>query len=241
MNIMKILLFLVATQQTHSWNNNAPRITRRKALVDFTSAVFTTTTGLLLLTPTLFPTVAAAAPPKPPPMYLKTQGSADIPLSPCPGQPLKKNCWSTEDTQSRRLARWVPPPNRSSAVAILQDIESVINSYPQEGQNGVDKGGWRLADRQTNDAVSSVNQVVQSHGVTYLRYEFVSGRFGYVDDLEIRVVDDKNGSGDGVVEIAVRTASREGGYDFNVNAVRIDFIQAALQKKGWTVQMVQSS
>jgi uncharacterized protein (DUF1499 family) len=232
MNIMKILLFLVATQQTHSWNNNAPKITRRKALVDLTSAIFTTTTtGLLLLSPTIFPTVAAAAPPKPPPMYLKTQGSADIPLSPCPGQPLKKNCWSTEDTQSRRLARWVPPPNRSSADAVLQDIEGVINLYPQEGQNGVDKGGWKLADRQKNDA----------SGVTYLRYEFVSGRFGYVDDLEIRVVDDKkSGSGD-VVQISVRTASREGGYDFNVNAVRIDFIQAALQKKGWTVQMVQSS
>ena len=229
---MKILLFLVATQQTHSWSNNAPKINRRKALVDFTSAVFTTTTGLLLLAPTLLPSAAAAAPPKPPPMYLKTQGSADIPLSPCPCQPLKKNCWSTEDTQSRRLARWVPPPNRSSADAILQDIESVINSYPQKGQNVVDKGGWKLADRQKNDA----------NGVTYLRYEFVSGRFGYMDDLEIRVVDDKkSGGGDGVVQISVRTASREGGYDFNVNAVRIDFIQAALQEKGWTVQMVQSS
>jgi uncharacterized protein (DUF1499 family) len=77
----------------------------------------------------------------------------------------------------------------------------------------------------------------------YLRYEFVSGRFGYVDDLEIRVVDDdkKSSSGDGVVQISVRTASREGGYDFGVNASRIDFIQAALQEKGWTVQMVSSS
>jgi uncharacterized protein (DUF1499 family) len=227
MSIMKILIFLVATQQTHSsyaWNNNAPKFSRRKALVDFTNAVFTTTTGLLLLAPCLLPSAAAAAPPKPPPMYLKTQGSADIPLSPCPGQPLKKNCWSTEDTQSRRLARWVPPPNRASAVAILQDIESVINSYPQEGQADVDKGGWKLADRQTN-----VN------GVTYLRYEFTSGRFQYVDDLEIRVAEDKKS----VVQISVRTASREGGYDFGVNAARIDFIQAALQEKGWTVQMVQ--
>jgi uncharacterized protein (DUF1499 family) len=161
-------------------------------------------------------------------MYLKTQGSADIPLSPCPGQPLKKNCWSTEDTQSRRLARWVPPPNRSSADAILQDIENVINSYPQQGQGGVDKGGWKLADRQTN-----------ATGVTYLRYEFVSGRFGYIDDLEIRVAEDKKSGGGGVVQISVRTASREGGYDFGVNAARIDFIQAALEEKGWTVQMVQ--
>jgi uncharacterized protein (DUF1499 family) len=233
MSIMKILLFLVATQQqtrsAYAWNNNATKITRRRALMDFTSAFFATTT--VLLAPCLLPSAAAAAPPKPPPMYLKTQGSADIPLSPCPGQPLKKNCWSTEDTQSRRLARWVPPSDRSSAVAILQDIEAVINSYPQEGQNGTDKGGWKLADRQTNDA----------NGVTYLRYEFVSGRFGYVDDLEIRVVDDKKSSGDGVVQISVRTASREGGYDFGVNASRIDFIQAALQEKGWTVQMVSSS
>jgi uncharacterized protein (DUF1499 family) len=229
MNIMKILLFLVATHQTHSayaWNNNATKITRRRSLMDFTSAFFTTTTALL--TPCLLPSAAEAAPPKPPPIYLKTQGSADIPLSPCPGQPLKKNCWSTEDKQSRRLARWVPPTDRSSAVAILQDIEGVINSYPQEGQNGTDLGGWKLADRQKNDA----------NGVTYLRYEFKSGRFGYVDDLEIRVVDDKKSGGEGVVQISVRTASREGGYDFGVNASRIDFIQAALEKKGWTVQMV---
>jgi uncharacterized protein (DUF1499 family) len=232
MNIMRILLFLVATQQTHSAfirNNNATKITRRKALMEFTSAFFTTaTTGMLLSAPVLLPNAAAAAPPKPPPMYLKTQGSADIPLSPCPGQPLKKNCWSTEDKEGRELARWVPPSTRSSATAILKDIEAVINSYPQEGQNGTDKGGWKLADRQMNAA----------SGVTYLRYEFKSGRFGYIDDLEIRVAEDKKSGGDGVVEISVRTASREGGYDFGVNASRIDYIQAALQKKGWTVQIV---
>jgi uncharacterized protein (DUF1499 family) len=224
---MKILLFLVATQQTHSafaWNSNAPKLTRRKALVEFTSAFFATSTGLVLAAPVLLPNAAAAAPPKPPPIYLKTQGSADIPLSACPGQPLKKNCWSTEDEEGRELTPWIPPSSRSSAVAILEDIEGVINAYPQEGQNGTDKGGWKLADRQTNAA----------NGVTYLRYEFKSGRFGYIDDLEIRVTDDKKY----VVQIQVRTASREGGYDFGVNASRIDYIQAALEKKGWKVQMV---
>jgi hypothetical protein len=135
MNIMKILLFLVATQQTHSWNNNtAPKITRRKALVDFTSAFFATTTGLLA--PCLLPSAAAAAPPKPPPMYLKTQGSADIPLSPCPGQPLKKNCWSTEDTQGRRLARWVPPSSRTSAAAFCITEGAPIRIRKKDKRDG---------------------------------------------------------------------------------------------------------
>jgi hypothetical protein len=99
--------------------------------------------------------------------------------------------------------------------------DSDINvSSTTVGQAGVDKGGWKRAEEQ------------EHNGITYIRYEFTSaGRFRYIDYLEIRV-DDKG-------TISVKTASREGGFDYGVNAARIKYIQALLKEKGWKVEMVQ--
>jgi len=92
--------------------------------------------------------------------------------------------------------------------------------YPQEGQNDVDRGGWIQAERQTDSEGKA----------TYLRYEFTSGKFKYIDELELLV--DASG------KTSVRTSSRSAGFDYNVNATRLNYIQKILEKKGWKVKYV---
>ena len=153
--------------------------------------------------------------------YLKERGSLESGLRGCPGQPAKKCCWSTEDTQGRRIQRWEAPFEiQGNAKAIAKQLEDAMAEYPQQGQNDVDRGGWVFADKQTDN----------SGQATYLRYEFTSGKLKYVDELELLV--DSSGN------VSVRTSSRSAGFDYNVNATRLNYMQKALQKKGWTIKLV---
>ena len=195
------------------------------------SAVTTTTTGkefwiqagtsLGVLGIVSLPEFAIAAPPKKVPTYIQERGSLESGLGPCPGQPAKKCCWSTEDTQGRRVQRWEAPAGmQGNPKAIAKELEAVMAAYPQEGQNDVDRGGWIQADRQTDSDGKA----------TYLRYEFTSGKFKYIDELELLV--DASG------KVSVRTSSRSAGFDYNVNGTRLNYIQKALEKKGWKVKLV---
>ena len=202
--ISYVMLFL-ALSSSSAWD--PPQSTRRKAFLQISAAW-----GVC--------SKSAAEAAAPPPKYLRERGSEEKPPSPCYGQPVKKNCWSTEDTGSRRLERWVPPKDVAAkgAAAILKDLEETIAVYPQEGQSDVDRGGWKEAQRGS------------SNGITYIRYEFQSGRFKYIDDLEIRV--DADGT------VSARSASREGGYDYEVNRTRLNYISSLLRKKGWQAKDV---
>lgn len=176
-------------------------------------------TSLGLLGVFSLPDPAIAAPPKKVPNYLQERGSLEAGLSPCPGQPAKKCCWSTEDTQGRRVQRWeVPTAIEGNAKAIVKELEEVMAAYPQEGQNDVDRGGWIQGDKQTDGKG------------TYLRYEFTSGKFKYIDELELLV--------DAAGKVSVRTSSRSAGFDYGVNASRLNYVQKALQKKEWKVKLV---
>jgi len=139
----------------------------------------------------------------------------------CAFQPTQ--CFSSTKLR-RRVQRWEAPVNiQGNARAIAHELEQVMNEYPQEGQNDVDKGGWVQADRrQTDDGKEATR--------TYMRYEFTSGKFKYIDELELLV--------DATGKVSVRTSSRSAGFDYNVNATRLNYIQKVLQKKGWKVAMV---
>jgi len=166
--------------------------------------------GLLLV----YPGAAVAGPKKA--KWQQELGSVETGIGPCLGQPVKKSCWSTEDTQGRRMRPLIPPPS-ASVKDIVADIESVMAAYPQSGQTDVDMGGNRLGEKNV-DA-----------GRVYLRYEFTSGKFKYVDDVEF-FVDDR--------VVSVRSASRTGGYDYGVNATRLNYILKQLEAKGWKVTLI---
>ena len=141
---------------------------------------------------------------------LKQLGSLDRGLQTCGGRS-GKNCLSSTDARSK-VGYWKWPSSLGREDALAQ-LQRVLESYPQEGQAGIDGSGWSVAQGSLSEG--------------YMRVEFVSKVYKFVDDLEFRAEADR---------VAVRSASREGGYDFGVNQVRLRFFTAALKKEGWDVK-----
>jgi Protein of unknown function (DUF1499) len=218
-----LLCIIILLNRANAWSGSQWRNMPARSLDNLqnTRTDILVTLGAAALGILIAPTRALAVPPKKSPPYVQERGSLESGLSPCPGQPMKKSCWSSEDIEGRRVERWVPPASLQGKVgAITAALEATMATYPQEGQNDVDRGGWIQAELNTD-----------GNGGTYLRYEFTSGKFKYIDELEL-LVDGKTG------KVSVRTASRSAGFDYNVNATRLNFIQKALQKQGWKVVLV---
>ena len=107
-------------------------------------------------------------------------------------------------------------------------IRDVLNTYPQNGQAGVDCNGYTIVkDTLDGDA-----------GVTNLEYKSCVGpaalaiNFGqpFIDDLKLEL--NKQG-GNFVVE--VKSSSRMGSSDLFVNRKRLEYLGKELKMKGWGV------
>lgn len=158
------------------------------------------------------------------------------------------NCLSTAGpTSVGKLTPWKFPAGMSKPAAVAS-LRSVLQAYPQEGQAGVDLGGWSFADDQASRLPARSTRPVpepltprfppprssQLASSGYARLEFKSGignfaRFfnggkPFIDDFEVSV-------GDGAVD--VRSSSRIGDSDLGVNTKRVNYIAAALRAKGW--------
>ncbi|MPW36840.1 MULTISPECIES: DUF1499 domain-containing protein [Vibrio] len=105
----------------------------------------------------------------------------------------KPNCVSTQDGREK----YALAPFVLKPDTTLEAIESVALGL----------GRAKTADRQEN----------------YLRIEYTSKVFRFVDDLELRIIDDK---------LIVRSESRTGHSDFGVNRKRADALRAALLEAG---------
>jgi len=105
----------------------------------------------------------------------------------------------------------------------MQDVADAIAEYPP-GQNGIDGGGFKVTQVEPN----------------YLYVIFESLKRGHRDDVEFAIVpgtanDAKEGG------LYVRSASRQGTYDFGVNAVRLNRIAKDLMAKGgWDISMIDA-
>mmetsp|Transcript_113376 Transcript_113376/g.179173 ORF Transcript_113376/g.179173 Transcript_113376/m.179173 type:complete len:205 (+) Transcript_113376:1-615(+) len=138
-------------------------------------------------------------------------------------------CFSSTSSGKNAVGPWTWPSDTSRDQAIA-DLSAVMNAYPQAGQDqgDIDGGGWSLVDDQ-----------LTSSG--YARYEFKSsgkkwiaklanGGKPFTDDVIFQFGDSK---------LDLRSASRLGDSDFGVNAKRLNFISAALRKKGWDAKSIQ--
>jgi len=121
------------------------------------------------------------------------------------------NCIRTE---------WVPPSGSSKADAVAA-LMKAVNSYPQEGQSDVDKGGWVIVE----DFSGGTGRVEFKSGIGNFA-KFFNGGKPFIDDLKFEVADN------GVV--AVKSSSRVGDSDFGVNQKRLSFLVAKLRDQGWT-------
>jgi hypothetical protein len=111
----------------------------------------------------------------------------------------------------------VPDGTKDIAVSVLD----ILNSYPQEGQAGIDKGGWSIAE---GDLVNT--------GKTRAEFKSGIGNFAillnggkpFVDDLDIEIASQK---------VEIKSASRIGKSDMGVNQKRVQFLAAKARTLGW--------
>ena len=132
-------------------------------------------------------------------------------LDACP--PKSQNCIRTS---------WTAPEGASKS-DMVDTILSVLNAYPQEGQNGADNSGYTIVDDK-----------LANNGYARVEYrnfgnfaKFLNGGKPFVDDLIIEI--------DGSNQVQVNSASRVGESDFGVNQKRLLYLGNALKSKGWTV------
>lgn len=137
-------------------------------------------------------------------------------------KPGAKNCWST----ASNAEEWAWPAGTSRSAAI-GDLRDAIASYPQEGQSGVDKGGWTyVADNLVLGGSAKLEFLSGGDGILA---KLLNGGEKYVDDVEFSV---------GASSVAFRSSSRIGESDFGVNAKRMNYIAGILREKGWDAQKV---
>ena len=87
----------------------------------------------------------------------------------------------------------------------------------------MDLGGYTIVNNDLKG--SGVADVEYKSGIGNFA-KFLNGGTPFVDDLRVEV-------GDGVVE--VRSASRIGESDFDVNRKRLTYLAQGLSQAGWTV------
>jgi Protein of unknown function (DUF1499) len=117
---------------------------------------------------------------------------------------------------------WTVPADRSPK-NIGESMVAILNSYPQEGQNKVDLGGWKVAE---GDLIKTGKARVEYISGIGNFAKFFNGGKPFVDDLDIEIVGNS---------IELRSASRIGESDFDVNKKRLQFLGSKAKAFGWTV------
>jgi hypothetical protein len=133
--------------------------------------------------------------------------SAQAALDACP--PKSSNCIRTT---------WTPPAGTSKA-KMVEQVEAVLQAYPQAGQNGVDLGGWEIVEGGFDRGTARVEY---KSGIGNFA-KFLNGNKPFVDDLKIEI--------DKAVEL--RSASRVGDSDLDVNRKRLVYLTNAIKAMGW--------
>ncbi|GAX22352.1 hypothetical protein FisN_3Hh442 [Fistulifera solaris] len=120
------------------------------------------------------------------------------------------------------VTTWNPPAGTSKKDMALT-IRAAINGYPKEGQEKVDLGGYEIV--QDDLEASGKARVEFKSGIGNFA-KFLNGGKPFVDDLTVEINGDR---------VDVRSASRVGDSDFDVNRKRLVFLANTLRSAGWSV------
>lgn len=152
---------------------------------------------------------------------LERFGFEDKCLKECDNPP---NCFSTSvkeglDDGIHAIEPW--KYTGKSPEDAMKEIKATIQAYPPGYQN-IDGGGFD----------------VKAEGPDFVYVQFESLKRGYLDDVEFVIAPGaKEGSKDG--SVLLRSASRQGFYDYGANALRLNKLATDLKARGgWTVGMI---
>jgi hypothetical protein len=141
--------------------------------------------------------------------------SALFPRTP-PTSPLR--CFAMNCSKNCIRTTWKAPLETKSVAGNMLEI---LNSYPQEGQSDIDKGGWTIA---SGDLITTGKTRVEYKSGSGIFSKILNGGKPFIDDLEIEV------SGN---MIEIQSASRMGMSDFGVNQKRLQFLASKARGLGW--------
>jgi len=141
-----------------------------------------------------------------------------VELAPCPKG--ANNCYSTASKDKTQISFWKWPAGMSRSEAV-GSLKKSLASYPQEGQDGVDLGGWTIAE--DNFDTSGYARLEFKSGIGNIA-RFMNGGKPFIDDFEMSVGDSS---------VGIRSSSRIGDSDLGVNAKRINAIASKLRLEGW--------
>mmetsp|Transcript_93649 Transcript_93649/g.264316 ORF Transcript_93649/g.264316 Transcript_93649/m.264316 type:complete len:304 (-) Transcript_93649:191-1102(-) len=127
------------------------------------------------------------------------------------------NCFSTTGVEGLDAGFHLVSPWQFSGKlpkAALEEVRDVILTYPP-GQQGIDGGGFSFIAEEQN----------------CIYFQFESLKRGHLDDVEFCIEPGTNMEGNSG-NMLLRSSSRQGFWDFGVNAVRLNWISDAMRKKG---------
>lgn len=127
---------------------------------------------------------------------------------------------------------WFSPENMTKDGAV-EIIRNVLNSYPQNGQAGVDCNGWQLVKDSLDNMSPSRSEYIFKSCVGPAALAINLGQ-PFIDDVKLEVQESN-----GRVLVEVKSSSRMGSTDMFVNKKRIDFLGDELRRKGWEVPSIQ--
>ena len=94
-------------------------------------------------------------------------------------------------------------------------IKNVISTY-QPGHDNIDGGGFKI--------------IAEDDSKRYIYVQFESLRRGFIDDLEMAVNDDST--------VQIVSSSRLGYLDFQVNAIRLNYLADKFKSSGFEVMPI---
>lgn len=147
-----------------------------------------------------------------------------LPENPPPSnatEPCPKGC------QNCIRTTWTAPYEVTSLETALHQVASTFGAYPQEGQNNIDKGGWKIVQGKLDGTTDRLH-LEYSSGETGFFARWLNGGEPFIDDVLVKVVNEKN-----PIQTEIRSSSRMGKSDFGVNKKRLEFLAQQIRSKGW--------
>lgn len=154
-------------------------------------------------------------------------------------RPKARNCIRTA---------WEAPPssikNKEDAINV---IKNVLNSYPQNGQNGVDCNGWSIVKDIDTTTTTTSSSPSSDKSIIALEYKSCIGPAAlainlaqpFIDDVILEFEERKLENDVMVVIVQVKSSSRMGSSDLNVNKKRIEYLGEKLRQQGWIIPNVR--
>jgi Protein of unknown function (DUF1499) len=137
---------------------------------------------------------------------------ADATVPACPKG--SKNCIRTA---------WIAPAGTSTK-DISKTVGTIFESYPQSGQADVDLGGWTNVEGKLLAGDTSAKYEYSSGVGKFAK--FFNGGKPFIDDVLIEIND---------TNVDIRSSSRVGDSDFDVNKLRLQYLGQKVKDLGWTV------